>query len=311
MEKIIIYGTGKFGKTYFKLLQKFGMDNVIECFCDSNTPSVPSLCCGKDVLSYELAKEKNLPFFIAIKKSDVVSLLINMLETDDQAYIDELKLANLMGLDLPSMYREFCAEYHIESMDNYFDRAESENSLNRFWNEKLEFYPLFKNLDLDNVIELACGRGRHVQNYYKDAKNIVLVDILKENIDYCQDRYNKLSNISYYHNNGYDLRDLPDNTFTSIFTYDAMVHFEMFDIYNYLKDFNRVLKRNGLGLFHHSNSSQNSRTSFINAKHGRNYMSKEIFEYISLRCGFEVVQQVVIDWGGVENLDCISLIKKI
>ena len=44
------------------------------------------------------------------------------------------------------------------------------------------FYQYFRELDLRNVIELACGRGRHVPHYMKQAKAITLVDILEENI---------------------------------------------------------------------------------------------------------------------------------
>lgn len=39
------------------------------------------------------------------------------------------------------------------------------------------------------------------------------------------------------------------------------------------------------------------------------FMSDKIFAYLAYRCGFEICNQKVIDWG-VENLDCISLIMK-
>lgn len=38
-------------------------------------------------------------------------------------------------------------------------------------------------------------------------------------------------------------------------------------------------------------------------------MDKKIFAYLAYRCGFEIIDQTVIDWS-VPELDCISLIRK-
>ena len=88
-----------------------------------------------------------------------------------------------------------------------------------------------------------------------------------------------------------------------------MVHFEMIDIYRYLKDIFRVLKPGGMALIHHSNNSDDYKASFTNSIYGRSFMSDKIFAYLAYRCGIEICNQKVIDWG-VENLDCISLIMK-
>lgn len=194
-------------------------------------------------------------------------------------------------------------------MDSYFESAESENAINRFWQEDSAFYQMFRRLNLDNVIELACGRGRHVPMYEKYANAITLVDILEENIEMCRERFKDRNNIFYYCNNGVDLSGLPDNTYTSLFTYDAMVHFEMLDIASYLKEFYRVLKPGSYVLAHHSNNTSDYRASFENAVGGRSFMSTDVFAYLAYRSGFEIVEQKIIDWG-VKDLDCISLLKK-
>ena len=78
--------------------------------------------------------------------------------------------------------REFCAQLHIDCMDQYFEDAETINSIKRFWGENSPFREKFIKLDLRNVIELACGRGRHVPHYLQKAGEVTLVDILEENI---------------------------------------------------------------------------------------------------------------------------------
>lgn len=94
-----------------------------------------------------------------------------------------------------------------------------------------------------------------------------------------------------------------------MFCYDAMVHFEMMDIYEYLKDIYRVLVPGGMVLIHHSNYTADYKASFANTPHGRSFMSKDIFAYLAYRGGFEIISQQVINWG-VKDLDCISLIHK-
>lgn len=218
------------------------------------------------------------------------------------------ELAPYLSADPVKFNREFCAFAHLEKMDHYFEAAE--NTLEVFWSSDSVFYKMFQKLDLTNVIELACGRGRHVAKYIDLAEQITLVDILEKNIEICKERFRDISKISYYKNDGYDLKKLKDNQYSALFTYDAMVHFELIDIYEYLKDIHRVLKSGGKALFHHSNNTENYKASFADASHGRNFMSKEIFAYLADRTGFRVLEQVEVDWD-IAKLDCLSLVEKV
>ena len=236
------------------------------------------------------------------------------MESYGETYFDDVREWLIQeGMSSIEFERSYCAYFHIESMNYYFDVAENDDAMNTFWGEDSAFFQYFRKLDLTNVIELACGRGRHVQKYINNAKSITLVDILKKNIDYCKNRYGDGDGkIKYYQNNGYNLEELEQDTYTSLFSYDAMVHFEMFDIYEYLKDMHRVMKKGGMALLHHSNSSDDYQATFRSNKnvHSRSFMSKELFAYLAYKVGFNVVEQRVIDWGGSKNLDCISLIMK-
>ena len=90
-----------------------------------------------------------------------------------------------------------------------------------------------------------------------------------------------------------------------------MVHFELIDIYNYLRESYRVLKPGSYALFHHSNDSSNYKNWFGDAtnNHGRSFMDKNIFAYLAYRCGFEVIAQDIISWLQ-EDLDCLTLLYK-
>lgn len=204
--------------------------------------------------------------------------------------------------------RQTVADYHVNQMQDYYENAE--NSLGVFWDKETVFYRMFKQLDISNVVELACGHGRHVTKYYDLAEHITLVDILDKNIEFCRKRFGE-DKITYYVNNGFDLSELKNNTYTSLFTYDAMVHFELFDIFNYLKETYRILKRGGMALFHHSNNTSDYRITFTTGKNGRNYMSKDIFAYLANRAGLDVVSQELYDWSKDGSFtDCITLVRK-
>ncbi len=212
--------------------------------------------------------------------------------------------------DLVSQERNFIAEYHRVCMNNYFEHAEQDEAVGIFWNEGTEFLRMFRKLNLKNVLELACGRGRHVPHYIDKADSIMLVDILQENIDFCKNRFSSFPKVSYYANNGRDLHDLSDESYSAVFSYDAMVHFELLDIYSYLKEIYRVLISGGRALIHHSNLTQSYKQSFSNAPGGRNYMSRELFAYMAYRSGFEVIEQKEGIWNMACGGDCLSLIEK-
>lgn len=312
MKQVILYGAGVCSKNALDFLRFCNMDIYIYALCESNPEKTRKKFFDKSIISYAEAKEKNYPFVISVseKYHDEIQ---HILEQDGVKYFDGITqwLQLEFRSDFTKLNRDYCAYFHIEGMDEYFDIAESENSLKRFWGENTAFYRMFMQLDLDKVIELACGRGRHLNQYYSRANEITLVDILEKNIAFCKDRFRNKRNIKYYQNNGFDLSELPNEGYSALFTYDSMVHFEMFDINNYLKETFRVLKNGGMALFHHSNLASDYRQTYNNSGNpgGRNFMSKELFAYLAYKAGFEIIEQQVIDWS-LPSMDCITLVKK-
>ena len=310
MGKLVIYGAGTFGKGVGGFINSLGKGDDIAAYCDKRAKEIGMLH-DKAVLSYEEASRLGLPFIIAVsRRYKRFNEIKEVLENDQQVVIDLNDWARENGMDMVEFNRQYCAYFHVTEMDDYFQEAESVDSVQKFWGGGTLFYQRFHQLDLTNVVELACGRGRHVPMYVDKAGEITLVDILQKNIDICQERFKEYSQIKYYCNNGQDMKDLADNAYTALFTYDAMVHFELLDIFNYLKETHRILKKGGRALFHHSNTHDDYRRSFHNSPGGRSFMSSELFAYMAYRAGFKILSQDLIDWAMPEG-DCLTLVEKL
>lgn len=179
-----------------------------------------------------------------------------------------------------------------------------------FWNEDRPFRRLFEKLNLESVVELACGHGRHAEQMAARAGKIVLMDVLEENVDACKQRLSRFKHITYVVNNGFDFRPVRDGECTAVFCYDAMVHFSPDLVEAYVKDTARVLSAHGLALYHHSNYDAPDDRHYGENPHARNRMTKETFAEFAKRAGLEIVEQVVMDWGDVRNLDCLTLLRR-
>lgn len=283
-------------------------DVPIACICDSDPLKIGSFISDIEVCSVD----ETLGRFPDCEI--VLSLVTNSLQQEvAQSFIAKGVAPSRIHCYLPSdpnEIRNFCAQYHQNSMDSYFDSAERPDSLDTFWRKDSPFYRLFSKLNLENVVELACGHGRHVPQYINQAGQITLVDILEKNIQICRERFADFPQVSYYKNNGSDFADLPGNHYTALFTYDSMVHFESIDVYYYLQDTYRILRPGGMALFHHSNNTHDYKQSFNNSVHGaRSYMSAQLFAHYAHRTGLSIVTQQPIDWG-LPNLDCLTLVEK-
>ena len=79
---------------------------------------------------------------------------------------------------------------------------------------------------------------------------------------------------------------------------------------SYLLDTRRVLRNGGHALYHHSNYGAAPGANYAHNPHARNYMTQEIFTEAAAEAGLKVVESVVIGWGYVPDLDCVSLLHR-
>ena len=125
----------------------------------------------------------------------------------------------------------------------------------------------------------APGRGddrrtcSHVIHYVNIAPSITLVDINKENIEFCKNRFSEFDKIEYIVNDGTHLTGISNGSATAVICYDSMVHFELLDIAIYLKEIYRILSVGGMALLHHSNYCGNPGAEYTKNPHLRNFMA--------------------------------------
>lgn len=195
------------------------------------------------------------------------------------------------------------------SLDGYYDDAEKAVSI--FWESNgWPFSRLFKELDLSNCIELACGHGRHTAQVLDKGGKFTLVDINQGNIEFCAQRFSGNEKINLYCNDGSSLKNLRDNSYSGAFCYDAMVHFELEDVNSYLQELFRVLSYGGLSLLHFSNYDSNPGGLYHDNPHWRNFNSIPIFTHLAIRAGFEIVEILPVNWGDNVGLDGAALLRK-
>jgi ubiquinone/menaquinone biosynthesis C-methylase UbiE len=95
------------------------------------------------------------------------------------------------------------------------------------------------------VVEIGCGIGRIVQHVAPHAAEVVGVDISAEMVQQAQARLSHLPTARFLVGNGYDLGDLPDDTYDLVYSYYVLQHMPKTTVYNYFRETLRVLKPGG------------------------------------------------------------------
>ena len=187
---------------------------------------------------------------------------------------------------------------------------DAEELLHIFWQERTVFRRLFEKLDLSRVVELAVGHGRHAEIVAEKADEILIMDVFEENLDFCRQRLKNFNNVKFMKCEGAVFDGIEDNWATSIYCYDAMVHFSPDIVESYLNDTYRILQPGGMALYHHSNYLAPLDRHYGRNPHARNRMTRGLFEVLCKQSNLVVEESVLIDWGGVSELDCVTLVKK-
>ena len=142
-----------------------------------------------------------------------------------------------MSNDLKQSIDEVIAPWRDST---YYDDAE--NLMHVFWDKNTVFRRLFEMLDLSHVVELAVGHGRHAELIATRLGDLIVMDVFEENLNFCRERLKLNNNIEFQKCEGATFDGVDDGWATSIFCYDAMVHFSPDIIESYLNDTYRIFK---------------------------------------------------------------------
>jgi SAM-dependent methyltransferase len=164
-------------------------------------------------------------------------------------------------------------------------------------------------IDYRKTVDFAAGYGRNTRKLLEaGAGHVTMVDVNPEcvaQLETCFPRYRTSAVL----NDGTGLVGLDTSVFTFLYTFDAMVHFDLEIVMSYVPEFARVLKPGAHAFVHHSNYTANPGGDFRQNPHWRNFMSADIFKHIAVRSGFDVIQQQTFSWGE-PDIDCITVLQR-
>ena len=212
---------------------------------------------------------------------------------------------NAFARDIASLWKEHDAPDAV-----YFDKAETEEWTRSIWDENSPFQQFMAQMDLSIVCEIACGRGRHAARLLSKSEELYLVDTSVAAIEFARERFKAHPKVrAILCADGQSLPSVPDGRMTSVFSFDAMVHFEPLTIAAYMSETARVLRPGGRALIHHSNYSKNPTGTIHDAPGWRNFMTENIFAHFASRAGLRVIDRAVLSWADTDS-DALTLLEK-
>lgn len=196
----------------------------------------------------------------------------------------------------------------------WYQSAEAEFA--PLWNDLIR--PLFPPwANLSRVLEVAAGACRNTERLLPLAEQVVVTDIDPAAVDLCKMRFSGRPGAEKLHFIAVDGIHIPlsDGSVSFVYQFDAGVHFHSSVIRGYMKEFNRVLVRGGVGFFHHSNlgASQYSVNDDLDVTanpHMRSNFTRATFSEIAREEGLRILCHPLVDWYGSVALDAFALFCK-
>jgi SAM-dependent methyltransferase len=178
-------------------------------------------------------------------------------------------------------------------------------------------YPrIHRFISCENVLEIACGYGRWTKFLIEYTSGEYRgIDLSSECINYCNNHF-KQKNVNFIKNDGLSLNDVADLKYDFIFSFDSLVHVNPEILEIYIRQIVELLTENGVCFIHHSNFGSIIEKGIIDLSHqgfvhnrDQESSAKKVKEIIVENRG-KVLCQEIIDWGGAESLDCLTLFSK-
>lgn len=178
------------------------------------------------------------------------------------------------------------------------------------------------------ILEIGPGFGRWTQFLRDLCEHLVLVDLSEKCIQACNERFASFPHVASYVNDGKSLDMIPDESVDFVFSFDSLVHAEEDVIEAYLGQLSRKLKKDGVGVVHHSNAGEIPRyhSALSRLRRGRRFlvrlglvdtvdhwraysMTAGKFERRAEEAGLQCISQELVNWltGSGRLIDCISV----
>jgi ubiquinone/menaquinone biosynthesis C-methylase UbiE len=121
------------------------------------------------------------------------------------------------------------------------------------WKKSLVETFIKPNLTPESVLlEIAPGHGRWSKEMVQDCREMILVDLSPNCIDYCRTLFAGYEHVRYFVNDGKSLHGVEGGGVDFVWSYDAFVHMDEETIGHYLSEILRVLRPGGKAILHHA-----------------------------------------------------------
>lgn len=313
--KIVIYGGGEIGVRYIEQIKQLSY-----CDClfvvDRNFSKIQPIM-GIEVFSpQKLINCEYDKVIIAstISNDEIYQLLIDLNISSEKIVrnVCVYEMERDPFLETPNPENGMAWDY-------YYDAAEN-GAKKQFESYLKPILSRYEDICLDKVLDFACGHGRMANIFSTISKQITCCDVNSLAIEYCRDRFLGNTNCLFkfvnnqVNDNSLECLSLETDSFSFIYSWDAMVHFSYKWMDFYLKEFYRILIDGSYAIIHHSNYANASEgvisENWKDNPSWRGYTSREDIKFIAQNHGFTVLDQEVIDWN-FPKLDCISVLRKI
>jgi len=319
---IILYGGGEVGRQFLSQLQLLDYCNCL-FFVDKKNKELKKIhnvnVCAPDLItSFEFDKVIISTIYC---RDEIQEILRNLGIPAEKIVNKPILISNYAGK------RKFSTPDPADSnaWDSYYEYAEgvAEFQYNQYF---IPILTKYNEISLDNVLDFACGRGRIANLFSTISREITCCDVNTAAIEYCKKRFLYKNTCHFNYMVCKTLKNtllqlpFPDDSSSFVYSWDAMVHFSYKWLDFYIKEFFRILNNNSYIVIHHSNysdenvnnneKSENLSENWFDNISGRALVSHADVKFIAENHGFTVLEQKLIDWEDVLNLDCISILYK-
>lgn len=183
--------------------------------------------------------------------------------------------------------------------DEWSDMANFCNIPYDMWKDSVAREFFFHIINTSNVLEIGCGHGRWSSLIAPKVPqgHLDVVDLNKSCIEFCKEKLAQYSNINYWQNDGKNLNFIADSSIDFIWSFDTFVHIEEPEVKMYAKELYRTMKRQAMGIIHHSGSPTDEQR-----RNGmRSLVDKVKFRDILLANRLHIVRQID-SWGNGCNV---------
>jgi len=151
------------------------------------------------------------------------------------------------------------------------------------------------------VMEIGCGGGKFSVMIAPFCKKLICSDISQQMLNRTSQRLSNFTNVQYLKLDGEDFKGVEDESLDFVFSYDVFVHLDVEDIFCYLRDMKRILKKGGRAAIHFANIlSEEGWKKFVSeVEYSRQepkplgrfcYLTPEYANHMITKLGFRIIQ---------------------